>query len=402
MIDLEHVPDGEADQIEYIVELTREQLKKRYASKSRFLRGVHPKDHGCVEAKFTVLESLADEHRVGLFVEPGRQFDAWIRFSNAAPIVSPDSTLSEAGAAGHGSRGMAVKVTGVSGSRLMPEDGELSQDFLMINQPVFAFANVDDYEALSRIILEDNESPKRFFAERVRRTQDGKPVMSDPTTQRALRTAGIVERITDSKPSAFQPPPLSPLDNVYFGAAPFLFGEGKVMRFAAKPVAPVLGEVTDFIKNENYLRDALHQRLTAGDGSDIEFAFQVQVRSVESLARNVDTAIEDACFDWDAEQHPSNTINEKYPFVTVATITIPPQDCSTAERRETCERLTFSPWHGLLEHRPLGGINRLRRAVYETSAQLRATADQSADLERLRVRRAHIQHLRGSWRTRRV
>jgi hypothetical protein len=112
------------------------------------------------------------------------------------------------------------------------------------------------------------------------------------------------------------------------------------MRFAAKPVAPVQGEVTEFIKNENYLREALHQRLTAGDGSNIEFAFQVQVRSVESLAGNVDTAIEGACFDWDAEQHPSNTSSEKYPFVTVARITIPPQDCSTAERRDACERLT--------------------------------------------------------------
>jgi hypothetical protein len=79
MIDLEHVPDGEAEQIEHIVGLTREQLKKRYASKSRFLRGVHPKDHGCVEAKFTVLESLAHEYRVGLFVEPGRQFDGSCR-----------------------------------------------------------------------------------------------------------------------------------------------------------------------------------------------------------------------------------------------------------------------------------------------------------------------------------
>jgi hypothetical protein len=276
---------------------------------------------------------------------------------------------------------MAVKVMGVSGSRLMSDDGELTQDFLMINQPVFAFANVDDYEALSRIILNDNESPKRFFAERIRRTEDGKPDMSDPMTLRAIRTAAIVERIANSRPSAFQPPPLSPLDNEYFGAAPFLFGEGKVMRFAAKPVAPVQGEVTEFIKNENYLREALHQRLTAGDGSNIEFAFQVQVRSVESLAGNVDTAIEDACFDWDAEQHPSNTSSEKYQFVTVARITIPPQDCSTAERRDACERLTFSPWHGLLEHRPLGGINRLRRAVYETSARIRATTDQSANVE---------------------
>jgi hypothetical protein len=365
MTELEHVPDGEAEQIDHIVELTREQLKKRYTGEPRFLRGVHPKDHGCVRASFTVQECLADEYQVGVFAEPGRQFDAWIRFSNAAPLVSPDSALSEAGAVGHGSRGMAVKLMGVNGSRLMPSDGELTQDFLMINQPVFAFANVEDYEALNQIILEDNESPKRFFAERIRRTPEGKPVMSDPATQRALRTAGIIERITNSKPSAFQPPPLSPLDNAYFGAAAFLFGEGRAMRFSARPVSPVLGDVGEFVKNANYLREALHKRLTEGDGSEIEFEFQVQVRSAESLAGEIDTEIEDACVDWDEEKHP---------FVTLARIAIPPQDCTTTERKELCERLGFSPWHGLLEHRPLGGINRLRRAVYEASVRARAVS----------------------------
>ena len=57
--------------------------------------------------------------------------------------------------------------------------------------------------------------------------------------------------------------------------------------------------------------------------------------------------------------------------MTVATITIPPQDIDSAERRALCEDLIFSPWHGLVEHRPLGGINRLRREVYLASARLR-------------------------------
>jgi hypothetical protein len=55
----------------------------------------------------------------------------------------------------------------------------------------------------------------------------------------------------------------------------------------------------------------------------------------------------------------------------VARITIPPQDINASERVEACEALAFSPWHGLAEHRPLGSINRLRRAVYEKSVELR-------------------------------
>ena len=32
---------------------------------------------------------------------------------------------------------------------------------------------------------------------------------------------------------------------------------------------------------------------------------------------------------------------------------------------------SFSPWHGLAAHQPLGAINRLRRAIYEASAGFR-------------------------------
>jgi hypothetical protein len=167
-------------------------------------------------------------------------------------------------------------------------------------------------------------------------------------------------------PYAFQAPPLSPLDNRYFTAAPFLFGEGYVAKFAARPVAPVSGDLGDAVKKDkDYLRTALNERLTAADAQDIEFDFQVQLRGPESFKsiEAIDTEIENACTLWP----------EKYfPFVTLATITIKPQqDINAPERVAACEALEFSPWHGLVEHRPLGGINRLRRTVYEKSVELR-------------------------------
>ena len=61
-----------------------------------------------------------------------------------------------------GSRGMAVKLYDVEGVQLVPEDLERTQDFLMINQPVFSFANVEDYLALNRIIR-DNDSAAPMF-----------------------------------------------------------------------------------------------------------------------------------------------------------------------------------------------------------------------------------------------
>jgi hypothetical protein len=63
--------------------------------------------------------------------------------------------------------------------------------------------------------------------------------------------------------------------------------------------------------------------------------------------------------------------DQESPFIKVATIRIESQDFVLQERRNFGENLIFTPWHGLWAHRPLGGINRVRRAVYEASSELR-------------------------------
>ena len=74
----EHIqnPDQEADQIAEITDLTVKLLDKRYPPPKQILRGVHPKSHGCVKATFTIDPDIAPEYQVGLFAEPGKQFDA--------------------------------------------------------------------------------------------------------------------------------------------------------------------------------------------------------------------------------------------------------------------------------------------------------------------------------------
>jgi hypothetical protein len=59
-------------------------------------------------------------------------------------------------------------------------------------------------------------------------------------------------------------------------------------------------------------------------------------------------------------------------YQNVATIVIEPQDIDNPLQATECEHLVLTPWHGLKEHRPLGGINRLRRDVYIASAKRRA------------------------------
>ena len=135
---LEQIPPEEAAQIENIVRLTVAQMKKRYSGEKPVLRGVHPKDHGCVMATFRVLDTLPEELRVGVFAKPGLEYQAWIRFSNAAVLAEADSSATE-----HGSRGMAIKLLKVEGTSLIKKYEPLTQDFLMVNHPVFAFANVE-------------------------------------------------------------------------------------------------------------------------------------------------------------------------------------------------------------------------------------------------------------------
>jgi hypothetical protein len=367
--DVEIVPQNESAQIQSIMRLTIEQMRQRYLGAPAVLRGVHPKDHGCVTAKFKVLDNLPENLRVGVFSKPGREFDAWIRYSNAAVAVGPDS-----GATSHGSRGMAIKLMGVDGQPLLKNSSPVTQDFLMVNHPVFAFANVEDYAALSRILLEDKDNPARFFAERIKLTPAGAPDFSDAMTRRAAGTGLIFKRIqslsTTATPPAYQTPPVSPTDNQYFSAAPFLFGPNSVMKYSAKPVSPPSTEVRD-VSDPNYLRHALLKQLTGPNAKEIVFEFKLQIRPRSDFVGKVETEIEDACFEWP---------ESKYPFVSVATITIPPQDFDSDERKLQCENLVFTPWHGLTEHQPIGGINRLRLSVYEASSGFRKTPREPAGL----------------------
>lgn len=349
---LENIPADEAQRIAHIVELTLKQLERRYPGDKRVLRGVHAKGHGCVTASFTVMHTLAKELRYGVFSEPGKTFPALVRFSNASVSVEEDSKPgANGGPPAHGSRGMAIKLLGVEGPSLGFVHGALTQDFLMINQPVFAFANVEDYEALSEVLLAHGDDPRPFFG----RVQD--PALSEAARTRAKETGQIVARVrsagTTGEPPVFQAPPASPVDNAYFGASPFLLGPDQVMRIRACPVCR--SDAQPNVSRRDYLKEALVERLRNKQAGAVVFQFEVQVRPASSI--NPDVDIENASHDW-----PDSDKN----YVQVATLTIPLQ-----ELHEPCEDLVFTPWHGLEAHRPLGGINRLRRAVYEASARFR-------------------------------
>jgi hypothetical protein len=325
----ESVPPGEADEITEVISLIRQLLAQRYPE-GMARRAVHPKDHGCVKASFAINPDIPPAYQVGLFATPGRTYEAWIRFSNATPVLGPDI-----GPRGPDSRGMAIKVMGVDGQTLLGDPSAKTQDFLLINLPGFAFPNVAEYLAVTRIQLADHDDIGAFFA--------------PPLSPERLKTAAVVKHISETKVG-------NPLDIRYFSASPFLFGPDRVVKFGVTPRNPSGAPVPDH-PGPNYLRAAMLETLDQPFGDPTVFDFQVQLRTNDLLP------IEDATATWPEAAAP---------FQNVATISIPKQNFDIPYQVTECEHLAFTPWHGLTAHQPLGGINRMRLGVYAASSQFRA------------------------------
>ncbi|WP_424361049.1 catalase family protein [Methylocystis parvus] len=339
-------PPAESAQIAEMVELTGKLLEQRYGAASgetMARRAVHPKAHGCVKADFTVNADLPEKYRIGVFAAPGKTYPAWIRYSNATAVLAPDVNDKKAD-----SRGMAIKLMGVEGETLLGEPGGKTQDFLLINQPMFAFPNVAEYDAFTRLQVENKDNVRAFF-----------PVFFDPKNPARMKIFGIVTGV-------IQPTQLAnPLDATYFSASPFLFGKDKAAKFAARPRNPANPSPTPDTPDKDYLRLAMKKSL-AGGADPVLFDFQVQLRPDGLQPDDEAYPIESANTEWKPKSDGTAA------WQNVAVITIRPQDFDQPLQASECEHLVFTPWHGLVDHQPLGGINRLRREVYLASSKRRA------------------------------
>ncbi len=310
-LDGENVPPGEAQALQTILRHIEARVRD-HARHGAARRDAHPKAHGVVRATFRVLDNLPNEWRAGLFAAP-QAYPCFIRFSNGSDVPGTDR-LGDV-------RGMAIKLLGVAGSR------SGTQDFLLINSPVLFVRNCADY-----VDFFAAEPRWRFFF----------PGWN--ALKFRWRELFVALAIARQKPG-------NPLNMRYWSTTPFLFGT-IACKFSARPAGPA----SPFTQREapDFLHDNLAQHL-AGQGA--EFDFMVQMRGKPATM-----PLEDAAVPWGERATP---------FVPVARILIPPQDFDHASQRAFGEDLSFTPWHGLDAHRPLGGINRVRRMVYEHISRLR-------------------------------
>ena len=330
----EQIPADEAALTQGIIE-DAIRVVEQHRDNTRVLRDAHAKAHGCIKAEVTVSADIDSSLQRGVFSEPGKTWQAWMRLSNGNAYPQFDRARD--------ARGMAIKLLDVPGEKLSKSPQHATeQDFVMFNHPAFFVRDVAEYKS-------------NFAAQ-----ADGKKAMAffpswNPNTWEIRHLIIALKTLS--------PAPQTPVATTYNSIAPFKLGEHNI-KYRVIPQPEACPEYQLPEQNQdlpNFLRNALYQQLSL-DRVPACFALQVQRQNPEYYM-----PIEDPSVEW------SEAIS---PFETVATIKVPAQDFDSREQNLFCDNLSFNPWHALPEHRPIGGINRLRKAVYEAVSIYRLERNQ--------------------------
>jgi hypothetical protein len=224
------------------------------------------------------------------------------------------------------------RVLGVTGAGALGGTTR-AQDFVLINRQVFGFSKPDDFIEL---VLALFNGPLSLVGYLVRR----------------YGVLGGLKRIAEVAKS-MKRPFAGFAGERFFSAAPIANGPYAVrvrLEPEGTPAAAGPGAAADWAAD-------MRAHLQRGP---LVYRLQLQFFTDEKC-----TPIEDANVDW-AESGS--------PYVTVGRLTIPQQSFDDAEAQKLArevDQATFDPWEALVEHRPLGGIMRARKAAYFASQKTR-------------------------------
>ncbi len=319
----EFVPADEEEDIQRVLKAMLEILARDAKSSGALRRDVHVKSHGSPVAKFYVLSGLPAELRQGLFTEERIQ-PAVVRFSSSSPRPVPDIFPD--------ARGVAIQVPAAGSHK--------RQDFLMANQPAFIARDVKDYLRIQRARLNSYDA--------IRLLTEGN---WDPRHWN-WRGLGTVKDVLLQSP-------IHPASQTYYSMAPIRYGD-YIAKYRLRLLSPSPPSFTKFVHDLATQKDACRLALSKSlSSASLTFEFQVQL-----LTNPVTMPIEDATVVWPEEESP---------FQTVAHLVLPRQELD-ASPFGNGDSLSFNVWNALEEHRPLGGINRVRKFAYEVSAAWRNAA----------------------------
>lgn len=318
----EVVPPGEDAAFEKIGAELAEMAGARDGGTAKH-RALHPKGHLGARATLVVKGDLPEPARHGLFAKPGT-YRAFVRFSNGAGRFQHDREPDL--------RGIAVKVLGVEGPKVLGD--ARTQDLLMIDVDKLAFRSVDEFVAVVRA----GKNPKTLPQTLIRELG-------------FFSAIGLVTRLVRMAKGKRG----TLLDLTYNTCAPVAFGPYAARLSLTPTHAHDAGARAG--ADRDYLRADARTRHGKG-----ELGFELRAQFFTSEEK---TPIERSDVAWSA------------PWVTLGTLTLEPASAD-ATRRDALDalvdRMSFDPWHALVEHRPLGAVMRARKAAYFASTQARKAA----------------------------
>jgi hypothetical protein len=269
---------------------------------------------GIQNAELRVAADVPADLAVGPF-EAAARHPTTVRFSNASGAIQPDTARDL--------RGIALRVR-----RAQAED----YDFLLTSAPASHARDARQFMVAAMALA------SRW------------PVL---TFLRLLAGLGPFEMVRMLQALSSSSQPIDSLATAAFWSrSPFAFGETAVKLKLQPRSAPAAA--TSAGRGPDYLRTDLVERLKQGP---VTYLFQVQ-RFVDERR----TPIEDGSVEWKEADAPPQTIAE---------LVIPQQDLSADTNESAVDRLEFTPWHTTDAIYPIGGLNRARRLVYDSSADFR-------------------------------
>jgi hypothetical protein len=289
-----------------------------------------------LNAQITINSDLAEKDRVGLFSKVGQTFPAIARFSSGNPRPNQPDKVTD-------NRGFGLKVFGITDEHLLPnlmgDEPNQTQDFAMNGTDSFVTKDVEGYHRFEQIALLEttdlNDAAFRYMKELSLQFQLGL----------ALRVFNAFKKIGNLKAT-------NPLGIQYWSISAFQHGRGKdapLVKYSLLPCGG--GWVEPFDLNDpNFLRTNMQKHITQKPAC---FSFLVQDQT------NLSNQIEDLTTAWRDDYSP---------FRELARIHFPQQELMD---EMVCEQTLITPWNTLPEHKPVGGINRLRLAAYMMSMEFR-------------------------------
>jgi len=335
---LERPEDDEAGTIHSLLEALQKINETTFRDNNHGLRSVHAKSHGLLTGELRVLEGLPPELAQGLFAQAGT-YPVVMRFSTVPGDLLDDKVSTP--------RGLAIKLIGVQGDRAAGSEGDATQDFVMVNGPVFGTKDARHFLNSLKLLAA---------------TTDKAEPLKKAFSAVARGTEKIIEAFGGKSGTVIAlggHPETNVLGETYFTQTPVRYGQ-YVAKLSLAPVSAELQQLTnapvDLHDKPDGLREAVVSHFARHGGE-----WELRVQLCTDLAS---MPIEDASVEWPQDESP---------YIAVARLGVAPKAAWSEARSEAIDDgMAFNPWHALAAHQPLGSIMRARKVAYEVMSKVRA------------------------------